>query len=38
MEKNIFMRLDRVTRSLQLALFDAQSIALGQDNQFVESV
>ncbi|AKC60356.1 ATP-dependent chaperone ClpB [Blochmannia endosymbiont of Camponotus (Colobopsis) obliquus] len=31
------MRLDRFTSKFQLALADAQSIALGLDNQFVES-
>ncbi|WWO99682.1 MAG: ATP-dependent chaperone ClpB [Candidatus Dasytiphilus stammeri] len=30
------MRLDRLTNEFQLALADAQSIALGQDNQFIE--
>lgn len=32
------MRLDRFDRDFQLALSDAQSIALGSDNQFVESI
>lgn len=32
------MRLDRFTRSFQLALADAQSMALGQDHQFIESI
>ncbi len=30
------MRLDRLTSKFQLALADAQSLALGRDNQFVE--
>ncbi len=30
------MRLDRLTNKFQLALADAQSLALGQDNQFIE--
>jgi ATP-dependent Clp protease ATP-binding subunit ClpB len=30
------MRLDRLTNKFQLALSDAQSLALGQDNQFIE--
>ncbi|WWO97305.1 MAG: ATP-dependent chaperone ClpB [Candidatus Dasytiphilus stammeri] len=30
------MRLDRLTNEFQLALADAQSIALGQDHQFIE--
>ncbi|CAD83701.1 ATP-dependent protease, Hsp 100, part of novel multi-chaperone system with DnaK, DnaJ, and GrpE [Candidatus Blochmanniella floridana] len=32
------MRLDRFDRSFQLALSDAQSIAIGKDNQFIEPV
>jgi ATP-dependent Clp protease ATP-binding subunit ClpB len=32
------MRIDRLTSSLQLALSDAQSIALGNDNSFIEPV
>ncbi|ADV33588.1 chaperone protein ClpB [Candidatus Blochmanniella vafra str. BVAF] len=32
------MRLDRFTYDFQLALSDAQSIALGRDNQFVEPI
>ncbi|KGL50629.1 ATP-dependent chaperone ClpB [Pantoea ananatis] len=30
------MRLDRLTNKFQLALSDAQSLALGHDNQFIE--
>ncbi|MFP1727682.1 ATP-dependent chaperone ClpB [Lonsdalea quercina] len=30
------MRLDRLTNKFQLALADAQSLALGRDNQFIE--
>jgi len=30
------MRLDRLTNKFQLALADAQSLALGQDHQFIE--
>ena len=30
------MRLDRLTNKFQLALADAQSLALGHDNQFDE--
>lgn len=30
------MRLDRLTSKFQLALADAQSLALGNDNQFIE--
>lgn len=30
------MRLDRLTNKFQLALADAQSMALGRDNQFIE--
>jgi ATP-dependent Clp protease ATP-binding subunit ClpB len=32
------MRIDRLTSSLQLALSDAQSVALGNDNSFIEPV
>ncbi len=32
------MRLDRFTQALQIAISDAQSIALGRDNQFIEPV
>ncbi|MEJ2041833.1 MAG: ATP-dependent chaperone ClpB [Reinekea sp.] len=32
------MRIDRLTSSLQVALSDAQSIALGHDNSFIEPV
>lgn len=32
------MRLDRLTSKFQLALAEAQSIALGRDNQFIEPV
>ncbi|GHG02392.1 ATP-dependent chaperone ClpB [Thalassotalea marina] len=32
------MRLDRFTQSFQVAISDAQSIALGKDNQFIEPV
>ncbi len=30
------MRLDRLTNKFHLALADAQSLALGHDNQFIE--
>ena len=30
------MRLDRLTNKFQLALADAQSLALGHDNQFID--
>lgn len=33
-----FMRLDRFTSKFQLALSDAQSLALGRDHQFIEPV
>ncbi|AFI89150.1 ATP-dependent chaperone ClpB [Pectobacterium parmentieri] len=32
------MRLDRLTNKFQLALADAQSLALGRDHQFIESL
>ena len=32
------MRIDRLTSKLQLALSDAQSLALGSDNNFIEPV
>ena len=32
------MRIDRLTSKLQLALSDAQSLALGKDNQFIEPI
>ncbi|SPW32339.1 Heat shock protein F84.1 [Edwardsiella tarda] len=32
------MRLDRLTNKFQLALADAQSLALGRDNQFIEPI
>lgn len=32
------MRIDRLTSKLQLALSDAQSIALGQDHSYIESI
>ncbi|WP_196159222.1 ATP-dependent chaperone ClpB [Reinekea sp. G2M2-21] len=32
------MRIDRLTSSLQIALSDAQSVALGHDNSFIEPV
>lgn len=32
------MRIDRLTSKLQLALSDAQSIALGQDHSYIESL
>ncbi|MGB5622472.1 MAG: ATP-dependent chaperone ClpB [Gammaproteobacteria bacterium] len=32
------MRMDKLTTKFQLALADAQSLALGQDNQFIEPV
>ena len=32
------MRLDRFTQTLQVAISDAQSIALGRDNQFIEPI
>ncbi|MFV1872014.1 MAG: ATP-dependent chaperone ClpB [Oleiphilus sp.] len=32
------MRIDRLTSRLQVALSDAQSVALGKDNQFIEPV
>lgn len=32
------MRLDRLTNKFQQALADAQSLAIGQDNQFIEPV
>lgn len=32
------MRMDRLTSKLQMALSDAQSIALGKDHQFIEPV
>ena len=33
-----YMRLDRMTNKFQLAISDAQSLALGRDNQFIEPV
>ena len=30
------MRIDRLTNQLQVALSDAQSLAIGRDNQFIE--
>ncbi len=32
------MRMDKLTTKFQMALADAQSLALGQDNQFIEPV
>ena len=32
------MRMDRLTSKLQLALADAQSLAVGRDHQFIEPV
>ncbi|MCF1427636.1 MAG: ATP-dependent chaperone ClpB [Shewanella sp.] len=32
------MRLDRMTNKFQIAISDAQSLALGRDNQFIEPV
>jgi len=32
------MRLDRLTNKFQQALADAQSLALGSDNQFIEPI
>ncbi|MCB1856620.1 MAG: type VI secretion system ATPase TssH, partial [Halieaceae bacterium] len=32
------MRMDKLTNQLQLALADAQSLALGKDNNFIEPV
>ena len=32
------MRLDKLTSKFQLALADAQSLAVGQDHQFIEPV
>ncbi|MCH6572092.1 MAG: ATP-dependent chaperone ClpB [Proteobacteria bacterium] len=32
------MRMDKLTSKLQIALADAQSLALGRDNQFIEPV
>ena len=32
------MRMDKLTEKLQLALADAQSLAVGRDNQFIEPV
>lgn len=32
------MRLDRMTNKFQLAISDAQSLALGRDHQFIEPV
>ncbi|WP_369007757.1 Clp protease N-terminal domain-containing protein, partial [Psychromonas sp. B3M02] len=31
------MRLDKLTSKFQLALADAQSIALGRDHQYIEA-
>ena len=32
------MRLDRLTSKFQIAISDAQSLALGRDHQFIEPV
>ena len=32
------MRMDKLTNQLQLALADAQSLALGKDNNYIEAV
>ena len=32
------MRMDKLTTKFQMALADAQSLALGHDNQFIEPV
>ncbi|MCJ8271556.1 MAG: type VI secretion system ATPase TssH, partial [Psychrosphaera sp.] len=32
------MRLDRLTSKLQIAISDAQSLALGRDHQFIEPI
>ncbi len=32
------MRMDKLTNQLQLALAEAQSLALGQDHNFIEPV
>jgi ATP-dependent Clp protease ATP-binding subunit ClpB len=36
LKENVFMRLDRLTQSFQVAISDAQSLALGKDHQFIE--
>jgi ATP-dependent Clp protease ATP-binding subunit ClpB len=35
-KERVVMRIDRLTSSLQLALSDAQSVALGHDHSFIE--
>ena len=32
------MRMDKLTSKFQMALADAQSLAVGRDHQFIESV
>ena len=32
------MRLDRLTNKFQLAISDAQSIAIGRDHQYIEPI
>jgi ATP-dependent Clp protease ATP-binding subunit ClpB len=36
--RGFFMRIDRLTSKLQMALSDAQSIAVGRDHNFIEPV
>merc|ERR1712054_608586 len=36
--KEVSMRLDRFTSKFQIAISDAQSLALGRDHQFIEPV
>ncbi len=33
-----FMRMDKLTSKFQIALSDAQSLAIGRDHQFIEPV
>src|SRR3990172_5476157 len=35
---DLFMRMDKLTTKFQQAFADAQSLAVGQDNQFIEPV
>jgi ATP-dependent Clp protease ATP-binding subunit ClpB len=34
----MFMRMDKLTTKFQQALADAQSLAVGRDNQYIEPV
>ena len=35
--EGLFMRMDKLTTKFQAALADAQSLAVGRDNQYIET-